>query len=202
VPAGKVPVLQQPIHGVLHRAHPHKSVHTAGDQHQQQTDGHRHQKRHADHHSRKQGHRRQNAERRTNAVGPVILRRKGGTALPHQRCHAVLGLDGLLFQKLIFPHRRAALHKQHNGHSHQHQQRDHPQAARQIVVQTKQPELTHRTQRQQRNGADDAERRRQRHLRRVDLCLGQVIFRLRQRHPGQERGRLCRGRLRVVLRVF
>ena len=84
----------------------------------------------------------------------------------------------------------------------QRQQRDHPQTARQIVVQTKQPELTHRTQRQQRNGADDAERRRQRHLRRVDLCLGQVIFRLRQRHPGQERGRLCRGRLRVVLRVF
>lgn len=112
-----------------------------------------------------QGHCRQNAERRTNAVGPVILRRKGGTALTYQRCHAVLGLDGLLFQKLIFPHRRAALPKQHNGHSHQHQQRDHPQAARQIVVQTKQPELTHRTQRQQRNGANDAERRRQRHLR-------------------------------------
>lgn len=114
----------------------------------------------------------------------------------------MLGLDGLPFQKLIFPHRRAALHKQHNGHSHQHQQRDHPQAARQIVVQTKQPELPHRTQRQQRNGTDDAERRRQRHLRRVDLCLGQVIIRLRQRHPGQGRGRLCRGRLRVILRVF
>ena len=134
-------------------------------------------------------------------VGLVVLRRKGVAALLRKAGDAVLSLDGLLLQKFIRPHRRTALHEDSHRCGDDDQQRNEADAPRQVIPDAEQAGLAQRPQRQQRDGGDDTERRRQRQPGRVGLGLGKVVVGLGQRHPGQGRG-IVLGVLRLGRVVF
>ena len=127
--AGKVACFQQLIHGILDGAHPHKGVDAAGHQNQQQADrscikniGVN------EHHGGKQRHSGQDAQYSAQGVGAVV---PGGKSIPpflHQTGHAVLGVDGLFFQKFVRLNGRAALHEKNDSYSNKHQQDGQPKA--------------------------------------------------------------------------